>query len=204
MDVYHYDSLGFYTGRSDLRIDPMVGFRLPELTTVLAPQPLAAGGWGRFVEGAWTLVPDVRGCWFLPDRTEITIGSVAATVPEGATRTVPPLTLPELQAAKISSLTASYLAELQLPISYTGAVFQADLQSQALLTQVISAAGGVVPVDFGWYDIANLKVVMNFTQLQGLATAILLRSQPLYRKLQEKKKAARDAVDSAALEFVVW
>lgn len=205
MQIYHYDDQGIFIDESTAELDPLEGKPLiPGNATPDIPPALIGGKVRVYAGGAWSNITDNRGVWYMPDRTEITLKLISDLVPIGAARDMPPKTLEQLCSEKITSLTKSYLTELQAPITYMLASFQADIASQSLIAQVVTASGGTLPADFGWYDMNNVKIAMTFTQLQGLANAILLRAQPLYRKFQEKKKAARDAINTTELGLVSW
>lgn len=117
-----------------------------------------------------------------------------------ATPAAPPLA--QVQAAQIAILTASYNAEIQLPVSYMATTFQADSGSQDTLTKCL--VPGAVSADFGWWDVNNVKVPMTFTQLQGLAGAMLVQGQAAFVKLQTLKAQVRSATTIAAVQAVVW
>lgn len=114
--------------------------------------------------------------------------------------------LAELTAAKdtqISLIESQYSVQSESAIVYMGTVFQADKESQVLIAHVLIASGGVLPPGFVWYDGSNQPVVMSYTQLQGLAAAILQRGQPLFIQKQDKKAQIRNATDITTITGIV-
>ena len=105
----------------------------------------------------------------------------------------------QLEIIEVAYQTANYAA-----INYMATTFQADSNSQTLITSVISASNGSLPTDFVWYNSTNTPIPMTFTQLQGLAGEILLRGQPLFVTKQTKKAAIRAALTVAEVEAVTW
>lgn len=111
-------------------------------------------------------------------------------------------TLPEAKENKLSQLTQAYATAIQQPVAYMDTTFQADTDSQQVLTA--SLAGRAVPADFAWLDINNVKVPMTFVQLQGLAGTMLAQGNAAFWKLQGLKDAVRAATTVAEVEAVVW
>lgn len=103
---------------------------------------------------------------------------------------------------QIATLEAAYIAAIQLPVAYMGSTFQADLDSQNVLTKCLVA--GAVPAGFYWLDATNVQVPMTFVQLQGLAGVMLAQGQAAFAKLQGLKTAARDATTAATVQAVIW
>lgn len=108
----------------------------------------------------------------------------------------------ELQTSKILELETVYDAVNKLDIDYMDTTFQADKKSQDLVVSVLSA--GSVPNGFYWMDKANNKVDMTFTDLQGLSSAILVRSQSNFDKLQGLKTDVRNATTQDDLDAITW
>lgn len=108
------------------------------------------------------------------------------------------------KASKLIEIGMAYNGEINANIAYMGTSFQADEYSRDLMSQVISACGGILPVGFTWYDINNTPIEMTFSQLQGLAGAILMRGQPLFVKSQTLKSVVRLAQSVASINAVVW
>jgi len=73
-----------------------------------------------------------------------------------------------------------------------------------LIAKTLVALGGATPVDLGWWDINNVRVLMTNAQLQGLGQSIFARNQPLYINKQTKKAAIRAALTVAAVGAIVW
>jgi len=139
----------------------------------------------------------------IPDNVPVSIGWVydgfVLSVP-----VVPPLTLSRAQEIQLAVIESAYKTAVSKPIAYMGTEFQADAESQQLMASVITACGGSLPAGFAWFDTNNAPVAMSFTQLQGLAGAILLRGQPLFVTKQTKKAAIRAATTVQQVEAVTW
>ena len=105
---------------------------------------------------------------------------------------------------RIAYIDNQYSAAYQANIVYNGNTFQADKDSQTLITESLSAMNGVGSSDFGWYDIANDKIMMTAAELQGLSNAIFLRAQPMFYYRQDCKKAIRNATTVDDVNSVVW
>jgi len=127
---------------------------------------------------------------------------VAITDAEADAIRNPPKTLDELKVIKVTELYTAYTSANQSDISYLGTTFQADSKSQDMITSVLSV--GSVPSGFYWLDIANNKVTMTYTDLQGLAGAILTRGQVAFDKLQGLKAQARAVTDASELDLIGW
>jgi len=134
-------------------------------------------------------------------------GSTYSFTPDGVLTVSQPTAayvLSQAIAAKLEEINSDFFYANSLPISYLGAMFQTDSDSQALISNVITASGGQLPTSFAWYDVSNNPVPMSFAQLQGLAQAILLRGQGLFSNKQAKKAAARNAPDLSTLSTIVF
>lgn len=110
--------------------------------------------------------------------------------------------LASAQAAQLASLQASYDAAVQVSVSYMGSTFQADYNSQSILTK--SLVPGSVPLPFYWLAQDNTPVTMTFAQLQGLAGVMLAQGQTAFTNLQTRKAAVRNAATVAAVQAVTW
>lgn len=108
----------------------------------------------------------------------------------------------EAQLAKITVLENAYNSAIQAPVSYIGATFQADNDSQNTLTKCLVA--GSVPAGFFWLDASNVQVPMTYTELQGLAGAMLAQGQAAFVILQTRKAAVRAATTIADVQSVTW
>ncbi len=115
-------------------------------------------------------------------------------------------TLDELKQAKKNEIKASYQKALQQPIQYavsgTPYTFQADEQSQDILTKVIVGA----PSNFttNWLDINNKPVQMTLDDLKGLAEDILQRGEQLFQKKVQLKEQITQVTAKDQLEKIVW
>lgn len=110
--------------------------------------------------------------------------------------------LAQAQAAQISLIEAAYQATIQQPVSYMGATFQADQSSQDVLAK--SLVAGAVPAGMFWLDANNVQVQMTFTQLQGLAAAMLAQGQAAFVKKTSLKQQVRAATGAAAVQAIAW
>lgn len=114
----------------------------------------------------------------------------------------PAKTPSQVQSERITYLYESYGAAIQLPVSYMATTFQADDASQIVLTKCLVA--GSVPAGFFWLDATNVRVPMTFTQLKGLASAMLVQGQIAFDNLQTKKTAVLAASTIAEILAIVW
>jgi len=105
---------------------------------------------------------------------------------------LPAIPLATLKQTEINKLEADYEAARYAPIDYIGTTFQADKVSQDLITEVLVAAGGTMPLGFMWRDANNVATLVEGNLLQGLAAAILMRAQPLFWT----KSAIKDAINA--------
>ena len=130
------------------------------------------------------------------------VSSQTHQVVNGVISLKPGPTLAQAQLTQITTLEAAYTVAIQLPVSYMGSTFQADSDSQDLLTKCLVA--GAVPTGFYWLDAINEKVPMTFAQLQGLAGTMLMQGQIAFDNLQTKKTAVRAALTVADVQLVQW
>lgn len=108
------------------------------------------------------------------------------------------------KARQIRAIEEAYEAALDAPINYMSTQFQAEAESRMMISSVLVALGGASPIGFGWHDINNTRIAMTFAQLQGLATTILLRGDPLFQTKQARKASIRAAISKAEIEAVIW
>lgn len=108
------------------------------------------------------------------------------------------------RARQIRAIEEAYEAALDAPISYMTTQFQAEAESRMMISSVLVALGGASPTGFGWHDINNTRIAMTFAQLQGLATTILLRGDPLFQQRQARKASIRAALTKSEIEAVIW
>lgn len=88
--------------------------------------------------------------------------------------------------AKLKSAIENYNTLISDDVDYMETTFQADKESQDLITSVLSV--GSVPDNFYWLDKENNRIEMTFLQLQGLSKEILIRSQSAFAVLQDQKE----------------
>lgn len=128
----------------------------------------------------------------------------------GAIAAFPAMTLADAKAKQLAAIDASYLIAMQAPVSYMGTTFQADKDSQALMSQAILglqsiiAIGGTVPAGFAWWDINNNPVPMTLLQLQGLYATGVAAVNTAFVNRQAKKAAIRAATSVAAVQAIVY
>jgi len=106
---------------------------------------------------------------------------------------------------KLNELQTTYNSANEIDIAYMGTTFQADKQSQDLITAIL--AGGAVPIGFAWRDNTkptNVDVPMTFTEFQGLSQAIVSRGQGNWIKYQGLKGQVPLATTQADLDLIVW
>ncbi|CBJ38348.1 protein of unknown function [Ralstonia solanacearum CMR15] len=111
-------------------------------------------------------------------------------------------TLAQTQAAQIALIEDAYQTAIQQPVSYMSTTFQADQDSQAVLTKALVA--GAVPAGFFWLDKNNAQVSMTFAQLQGLAGAMLTQGQTAFAKKTGLKQQINAATTVAAVQAITW
>jgi len=110
----------------------------------------------------------------------------------------------QAQENQTALITAAYLAAINEPVEYMGTTFNADQTSLTTLNNAVAAAMGNAPPGFAWYDTKDNAVPMTFSQLQGLASAIFLRTQPLFVHKQTQKAAIFRASSIAAVQAINW
>jgi len=108
----------------------------------------------------------------------------------------------QVQLEKIAELETAYETAIQQPVTYMSTIFQADKYSQNTLAK--SLVAGSVPAGFYWLDSTNNKVPMTFTQVKGLALAMLVQGQLAFDNLYNKKVAVRAASTVAEILAIVW
>jgi hypothetical protein len=107
------------------------------------------------------------------------------------------------QAIQIAAIEADYQVAIQHPVEYMDTTFQADKDSQDVLTKCLVA--GSVPTGFYWLDANNVQVIMTFAQLQGLAGAMLVQGQTAFAHLQAKKSAIKAVTTTVVdVQSIVW
>lgn len=130
------------------------------------------------------------------------LGCVEVSDEEAAAILNPPLTLAQAQVQQIAIIEGDYQSAIQQPVAYMGATFQADENSQTVLTKSLSPCS--VPAGFFWLDINNAQVPMTFQQLQGLAAAMLSQGQTAFAKKTALKQQVRAATSVAAVRAITW
>jgi hypothetical protein len=94
-----------------------------------------------------------------------------------------------------------YQKAIQQDIEYNGNMFQADKDSQDILTKVITSSTEGFEID--WLDANNTLVHMTLDDLKGLANAILLRGQEEFIKKVALKKQIENCSTVEELETIV-
>lgn len=204
MQIYHYDSITKeYISSSQADESPLSPgeYLIPAYSTTIPIPTIPTNTSILFNNEVWEVIEDNRGTEVFDSVGNSTWVTYLGPILEGFTTTYTP-SLETVKSEKISSLYSSYLIASSEPITYLNNTFQADLSSQDLISKCLSA--GAVPVGFYWLDANNGEVPMTFTQLQGLALAILTRGQTAFNHLQSLKTTIKSAVDSAAVKAITW
>ena len=110
-------------------------------------------------------------------------------------------TLPDAVVAKIAQLTQAYQDAIQQPVAYMDTMFQADNDSQDVISKTLSP--GVIPLDMSWLDIDNIPILMTFEQLQGLSGVILAQGWAAFQNLQRCKTDVRAATTVEDVDAVI-
>ena len=89
-DLYHYDNQGYYTHKTEARLDPLGGEPLvPAGATLTAPLPAVDGQIARWnqAQAQWSQVVDYRGArYWTASQGLIEITEVGVSPPSGATK----------------------------------------------------------------------------------------------------------------------
>ena len=132
--------------------------------------------------------------WLNPKATQPTQKQIRAKIKD--------IQLQQAKTDKIQELYHSYMTANSQDISYMNTTFQADPDSVDMLSKVLAV--GSVPTGFYWIDSLNNKVPMTYTDLQGLANAILVRNQANFDKYQSLKNQVKQAATISDIGAVVW
>jgi hypothetical protein len=116
----------------------------------------------------------------------------------------PTPTLAETQLMQETNMDMSYQTTISSNVSYMNTTFQSDSNSKNTLAEVLLGLNGSTPTGFYWLDANNNQVVMNYTQLQGLAQAMMAQGWAAFQNLQIKKMAIRAATDIATAQAITW
>jgi Domain of unknown function (DUF4376) len=110
------------------------------------------------------------------------------------------------QSAQIQKLSVPYQAALQVPVSYMGTTFEADLSSQTIVAHamLVYSTEGATPSGFYFVDSNNNQVPMTLTQLQGLGSAIAASYLLTFQKWTALKAQVLAATTVTAVQAVVW
>jgi hypothetical protein len=120
-------------------------------------------------------------------------------------------TLAQVQASQIATLAAAYQAASQQSVTFTTKAgvtktFQADASSQAIIQQSLAGYSGSqsVPTGFYWVSADNTLVPFVFSDLQGLAAAMIAQGWAAFQQLQTLKTQVISATTVAVVQAVVW
>jgi hypothetical protein len=114
------------------------------------------------------------------------------------------------QQTQLAVMDSAYDIAMQQPVAYMSTTFQADKDSQDLMSraitglQAIVATGGTVPSNFAWYDVSNQPVTMTLLQLQGLFATGVANVNTLFVYKQTQKATIRAAATVSAVTKIVW
>ena len=111
-------------------------------------------------------------------------------------------TLEQLKQSKKQEIEQVYLKTIQKPIVYNNNTFQADLDSQKILSQIIAVAPDGFEID--WLDIDNNLVHLTLDDLKAAAGLILTRGQEMFAKKVALKKQIEQCTDKKCLEQIKW
>lgn len=117
------------------------------------------------------------------DTVDVINGAIVITKPAD------PLLVDRISA--IGRITQAYNEEVEKPIIYNGATFQADSASVSIIAQRL--APGFLPNESFQRDINNINIPFSIDDLRGLQMAINARRDVLFDKWQTLKAAIRDA-----------
>jgi len=133
-------------------------------------------------------------------------GCVEITDSEAIAICNPPPSLATSKADKITELEAAYQTAIQQDVSYMGTTFQADIDSQDILTKTLTTlnGAGAAPSGTYWKDKSNVRVPMTLAELNGLAMAMWVQGQTWFTHLSDKKDAVTAATDAATVNAVTW
>jgi hypothetical protein len=119
--------------------------------------------------------------------------------------------LAQAQQAQIATLTAAYQSAIAQPVSYTskGGVtktYQADPNSLSNLQNALLGlqAAGATPSGFYWVAADNTQVPFTYSDLQGLAAALLAQGWAAFQQLQTLKGQVNAATTISAVQTIVW
>jgi len=104
--------------------------------------------------------------------------------------------------SKIAEMKAAYVAANYADVDYDGKTWKADIESQQLLSSVLSV--GSVPVGMYWRDVTETQNPMTYADLQALASAILARGLTLDSNLDTKKASVAAATTQAEVDAITW
>ena len=122
---------------------------------------------------------------------ELPVPEYATTIPY----VVSYMDLAEVKVRKKDSLTTQRNMVIVAGVEFEGNTFAADPTSIINLTSSLTAvqAGLQLPPDYGWRNVANVKIPMNSIQLRNLGDLMLQLVNSAYNNSWVKK----DAVDAA-------
>lgn len=123
----------------------------------------------------------------------------------------PPPTLSQAQAVQTALMYVGYNTDLTKSVTITTAggvtqTFQADLNSQDLLSRATQGYkdAGTVPAGFYWVAEDNTQVPFTLPDLQTLYSAMLSQGWTAFQKLQTRKESIRAATSVASVQAIVW
>jgi len=121
-----------------------------------------------------------------------------------ATTTPWVITAADLAAKKQAGTQERESKLAALTVSYNGWTFQADPQSRANLTAIITAITAGIPVSdpFPWRDEGDVDRLLTHAQLVALGGAMLLATLTIYQKSWALKDALAAVTDPVAFRAV--
>ena len=111
-------------------------------------------------------------------------------------------TLQDLKQTKKQEIEEAYIKAIQEPIVYNNNTFQADLDSQKILSQIIAVAPDDFEID--WLDIDNNLIHLTLDDLKSCAQLILKRGQEMFAKKVALKKQLEKAITKDEVNKITW
>ena len=108
----------------------------------------------------------------------------------------------QVKKEQMQAIDNAYQNFIQEDIVYMNTTFQADNYSQDMIIK--SLIPGTVPVTFAWRDKFNKMVPMSFSDLQNLASAILVRGNDGFMERVRLQEAVMTAKTKNEVLNAVW
>lgn len=212
MQIYNYDSLGFYTHQStldDSDRDPLNTdeYLIPAGATAQLLPALQAKQASRFntQSNSWEIVPDLVGTTYYLDDSERVMTERGVDLPAGATLEKPEsVVAKELESAKqmtIKQINTERDKRIANGIEINGATFDTDTNAQqnvtgaALLASIAMSQN--MPYTVDWVTHSNTVVTLDAQQVIGLGMAI---AQHKSANIIEARNAKDAVLNASSIE----